>query len=498
MRADANLHFSRRAFLGSLGAGAGMLLAGGLPGAPRWLGGRAYAELDHGACLARLDASLSPLQRALTVHPWDEPSRQITNTSTIFKRPHIDTLFDADQVALVRRLYETMLSEQGQAWLENTVTLEGKLGGCVLAIFSDAAPGELAAAAAQGHAQTMITGGHLMLREGGAARSGYAFGGPIAYGQQIGNGEFRVRGNAFAAHGDALNRFYASLAPGERTVSIVAAVPHELMVQPQGAAGVFEGVSLGSVAPAARERARELLDVVLATYKRDARTDALAAIDGNGGIGALRVAVYADYGFYADGSRYNDLTAADRAKRELPYWQVWRIEGPGCVVHFKGYPHVHAYINIVSDPTRQNIGEVLTRAAAPLGPAAVRRILTAAMRQETELPLAYYAQDVPARIGAGDVTVGLVRAIDPFAESIVVASIRGAEMADDMREQAAVQGVAVDPGRDYRVATAAYWSRQEGVFGRPHRVDPWDRSLHEALVTYLRDRNLREFHAAIG
>ena len=27
-------------------------------------------------------------------------------------------------------------------------------------------------------------------------------------------------------------------------------------------------------------------------------------------------------------------------------WDVWRVEGPTFVSHFRGAPHVHAYINI--------------------------------------------------------------------------------------------------------------------------------------------------------
>jgi hypothetical protein len=27
-------------------------------------------------------------------------------------------------------------------------------------------------------------------------------------------------------------------------------------------------------------------------------------------------------------------------------WDMWRIEGPSFVWHFRGAPHVHAYINI--------------------------------------------------------------------------------------------------------------------------------------------------------
>jgi len=27
-------------------------------------------------------------------------------------------------------------------------------------------------------------------------------------------------------------------------------------------------------------------------------------------------------------------------------WDIWRVEGPSFVWHFRGAPHVHAYINI--------------------------------------------------------------------------------------------------------------------------------------------------------
>jgi hypothetical protein len=27
-------------------------------------------------------------------------------------------------------------------------------------------------------------------------------------------------------------------------------------------------------------------------------------------------------------------------------WDIWRIEGPSAVVHFRGAPHVHAYIHV--------------------------------------------------------------------------------------------------------------------------------------------------------
>ncbi len=479
----------RRAFLGSLGAGAGLLLGGGwrpLLGSSR-AQSAAIAELDFDACLARLDASLSPGQRALTVRPFDHPARQITNTISVFRSPHIGTLFDAEQTALIERLYHTMVSDRGRDWLHHTITLEGRLDACVLSLFSDEPAGSLATG--KGRTQAMINGGHLMLRRGAEARSGYAFGGPISYGQQLGNGRYRVEGNAFAAHGDAANRFYEALDPDARRRSLVPSPPNELMVQPLGAAARPDGVSLASTTGPAREAAEELVETVLATYEADARSDARSCLEENGGIDALSVCFYADKGFYADGSRFSE-SAKPNDSQELPYWHVWRIEGPGCVIHFKGWPHVHAYIDIVRDPTRQNVGEALTHAPAALEGRAVQRLLTAALRAETDEALAWMPEDAPGRVCPGEVTTGVAWALDPYGNDVVVATIRGDAMAPALREGL---GIPVEPAREVRVATTAYPATRRDLFGSPSRVETGSRTLRAALVDFLRDRDLGSF-----
>jgi hypothetical protein len=39
--------------------------------------------------------------------------------------------------------------------------------------------------------------------------------------------------------------------------------------------------------------------------------------------------------FYQQGDLQNDKV-----------WDIWRVEGPSFVWHFRGAPHVHAYINV--------------------------------------------------------------------------------------------------------------------------------------------------------
>ena len=55
----------------------------------------------------------------------------------------------------------------------------------------------------------------------------------------------------------------------------------------------------------------------------------LEILAATGGVDSLNMA------FYQKGDLESDKV-----------WDIWRIEGPAFVWHFRGAPHVHAYINI--------------------------------------------------------------------------------------------------------------------------------------------------------
>jgi hypothetical protein len=465
---------TRRAFIGGAAAGAGWLLARGFgPGSIGLAGAAPSAE----AIVRALAASLTPRQRELIVFPADHPSRQITNTIAVLERPHLGTLLSPAQRALVQQLYASMLSESGREAFAATLAVEGRLDGCVLAIYGEPE---------RGPAHAVIMGGHLMLRTAGGAEDGAPFGGGCAYGQQVGNGRWRVAGNAFAAHSDAANRFTAALAPEERARARLPTPPHERVLQVQGAAGRFPGVRIGSVSEAAQHEAERLLDTVLATYPEAQRKLARACVDANGGVGALSFACYEDRGFYADMASYASLSPGERARRGEPYWQVWRLEGPGAIVHFKGYPHVHAYVQVVRDPARANVGERLGELAAPLPDASLRELLEDALRRATGERLAFVSEEIPGRFCAGPITTGLAYALDPYRNHVAVATIAGRAMAAPLRERLASHGVAVDPAGSYRVATLDYFAGRSDLFGEPSDVARGTTLFRDALVAHLR------------
>jgi hypothetical protein len=308
--ADGGL--SRRALVMGGGVAAGVLGGAGLT---RW---SRPAPDGYPEILRTLASTFTPYQRSLLVFPADHPSRQIANTIAVLDRPHLGTVLSGAQLALVERLYDAMLSPRGRQSLAGTVATEGRLTGCVLAIYGD--PGD-------GVAQAVISGGHLLVRGGGDAPgdAGPVLGGAVAYGHQIGNGRWRVRGNSFAYHGDAANRLFAALSPAQRAQATLPTPPHELLLQLQGGGGRFPGVPLAGLAERAEEAARGLLDTVLGLYPEAAQQRAREAIEAHGGLGALRFACYADRGFYEDMKTWAALDAGERARRGDPYWQVWRL-----------------------------------------------------------------------------------------------------------------------------------------------------------------------------
>jgi len=185
-----------------------------------------------------------------------------------------------------------------------------------------------------------LYGGHLLVRGGGATPEGTAFGGPIGYGHQLGNALPRIPGNAFDHHLDAANALFGALGPGERSRALIdGEPPNERVVQLQGAGGSFPGLAMRGLAREPHEKLLVLLDTVLSCYAERDQDAARRCLERSGGVAGLAVAFYSSRGFYDDGVASAELPEAERAARGTPWWHDFRVEGPGTVVHFRGWPH---------------------------------------------------------------------------------------------------------------------------------------------------------------
>ena len=73
----------------------------------------------------------------------------------------------------------------------------------------------------------------------------------------------------------------------------------------------------------------EVIKVVLAPYREEDVAEAIEMQKAGGGLDALHMAFY---------------ESDDVGKDQV--WDIWRLEGPTFVWHFRGAPHVHTYVNI--------------------------------------------------------------------------------------------------------------------------------------------------------
>ena len=111
--------------------------------------------------------------------------------------------------------------------------------------------------------------------------------------------------------------------------ALLAVAPLEGEVPVQGSSGKFPGIAVGDLSDDQKDLVEEVSKVILAPYREEDVEEVLAVLKAGGGFDRLHMAFY--------------------KSRDLGYdeeWDIWRLEGPTFVWHFRGAPHVHAYVNI--------------------------------------------------------------------------------------------------------------------------------------------------------
>jgi hypothetical protein len=170
-----------------------------------------------------------------------------------------------------------------------------------------------------------MTGRHLTLRADGDRDDRVAFGGPLVYG----HGESVPSLNLFYYQTKMANEVFQALDPEQRKVALLPNAPQENAVQVQGPDGSFPGISLNELTEDQRQLVRSTLASIMGPYREEDHEEAKEIVRTNGGLRSMHMA------FYQERDLENDKV-----------WDVWRIEGPALVCHFRGAPHVHAYINV--------------------------------------------------------------------------------------------------------------------------------------------------------
>ena len=427
---------TRRQLLGwglGLGAAAGAGLAGRallLPPAPS----RELAGVDELA--ARLFDALRPEDRAEACVGYAHPLRQYHNRGVdTGGRWGIRLTGEARQ--LLVDLVHAGLSELGRRRIPEQwfFQLPG-VNVCRLLICGNPH---------QPPYQVLVTGPHLNLRLGGRNREGVAFGGPQVYGDQRGNGEPGLPGNVYRQQLEAGQRLVAGLTPATRSAVRQPRAPVQTGIELQGAAGRFHGVPVGDLDRASRDRAEVAVTRILETYRDEDVAYAWECLRANGGIEALHLADY-------DQDHQHGRNVAGGPS------QIFRLEGPAAVFHYRGEPHLHAFLNVGMDGERPlSVGETLGINPTRLEAAQVKALFERVLAATLEADLAYYPEDsVAGFLRAGEIRTGDLYNLESWRDVATRVEVRGDALAPPMAAALGARGQAVDATRRYRIATVGW------------------------------------------
>jgi hypothetical protein len=315
---DCSNTVSRRDFLQRTAATA--LAAGTYAMSARLPGAWAAPTLQSPAETAaqQLYQVLTPAQKSQICFPFNHPSRTRINANWAVSKPAIhEDFYTPEQRQLIAQIFRGVTSEEGHArFLEQMEYDSGGFDRYHVALFGE--PGK------EGF-EWELTGRHLTIRADGDSVAGAAFGGPVVYG----HGEEDPADNIFHYQTQQANEVFRALSAEQARQALVDTAPKEAQVPLQGPHGKFPGIAVGSLSEDQQALVKSVVQTLLAPYREDDVQEAMAIIEQGGGIQALRMAFY----------RQNDLGKDGE-------WDLWRIEGPTFVSHFRGAPHVHAYLNV--------------------------------------------------------------------------------------------------------------------------------------------------------
>ncbi|MEX0726184.1 MAG: DUF3500 domain-containing protein [Planctomycetaceae bacterium] len=278
----------------------------------------------------KLYHSLSETQRKSIAFPWDYTDERgllrmhVSNNWHITEPKVNSDFFTADQRDIIEALFFGLYQPDWHANLRKQ--LQDDAGGYgkqqSIALFGE--PGK-------DKFEFVMTGRHLTIRCDGNSTEHTAFGGPIFYGHaaQGFNEAADHPGNVYWEQALKANALYQMLDGKQRDAALIEVQPDESDVGFRAEGKQPPGIAVTELSSDQKEHLQKVLDSLLAPYRTSDQEEALACLQTQGGLDRCALS------FYKEGDTGNDGV-----------WDVWRLEGPSFVWHFRGSPHVHVWVNI--------------------------------------------------------------------------------------------------------------------------------------------------------
>ena len=314
---DCETNLGRRTFVRAIGATA-LAAAAGPALFSRFVHAAPSEKSEAEGAVARLYGLLSDEQKKTVCFEFENPLRSRISANWHITKPVIESAFyTKDQQALIDEIVRKVTSPDGYERIKKQTEYDdGGLGSYSIALFGTPGSGKF---------EWELTGRHLTLRADGNSTDKAAFGGPIVYG----HGDEDPKENLFHYQTKQANEVFKALDPKQAAKALIAKAPGEANVPLQGEQGKFPGVAVSELSADQKKLVEDTLKVLLSPYRTEDVDEVMEILKSTGGLDKLHMAFY----------QQEDLNS-DKL------WDIWRVEGPSMVWHFRGAPHVHAYINI--------------------------------------------------------------------------------------------------------------------------------------------------------
>jgi hypothetical protein len=266
--------------------------------------------------------TLSEDQKRAVCLPWDNLKRKMVNANWAIVDPTIGKTFNGDQQDILRAILKGVTNEEWYGkFLAQMKNDGGGFENYHVALFGDPDSGK---------SELVMTGRHMTLRAGGDPAENMAFGGPIFYGHAPKDTEDPTHpGNLFWYQAKRANEAFQMLDGKQRDQALIALAPDESAVDFRKPGQPLPGVPVGSLSRDQKEHIQKVIRDVLAPYRKKDVDEVMRDVKESGGLDALHLAFFKQDDLGNDG-----------------VWDIWRLEGPAFVWHFRGAPHVHTWVNI--------------------------------------------------------------------------------------------------------------------------------------------------------
>jgi hypothetical protein len=275
---------------------------------------------------AALYKSLSPQQKTKIAFPFDHPLRSRVDNNWRITPITIRDFFTPDQQAMARDIFRDLHNPEFFDKILHHIREDGgSIENYSVALFGE--PGS-------GGFEFVLTGRHCTVRCDGDTVEGAAFGGPIFYGHA--SGSFNERpdhpGNVYWYQARRANEVFAALDGKQRAAALLGDPRRERAtetVQLKRAEEPIPGLPVSDMSRDQRELVEKVLADLLLPFREKDRDEAMRYIRANGGVESLSMSFYKNLDVGRDG-----------------VWDVWQLESRNMVWYFRGYPHVHVWVNI--------------------------------------------------------------------------------------------------------------------------------------------------------